>query len=361
MRDFRHTAHSRDRPTGGTLGDGGRQVLVTGGAGYIGSHTVLELLQAGWEVTVLDNLCNASAESLRRVARITGREAPLVRADIRDAAALAALLGSRRFDAVIHFAGLKAVGESVAQPLDYYDNNVAGTVTLLRAMAAGGVRRIVFSSSATVYGDPERVPIAEDARTGPTNPYGRTKLMIESILGDLALADPQWSIGVLRYFNPAGAHESGLIGEDPRGTPNNLMPFVSQVAVGRLPQLSVFGGDWPTPDGTGVRDYIHVVDLARGHLAALERLFAHPGPFTVNLGTGSGYSVLELVQAFERASGRKVPYRIVDRRPGDIAACYADPSAAASLLGWRAALGIERMCADAWRWQQSNPQGYGDA
>jgi len=361
MRDFRHTAHSRDRPTGGTLGDGGRQVLVTGGAGYIGSHTVLELLQAGWEVTVLDNLCNASAESLRRVARITGREAPLVRADIRDAAALAALLGSRRFDAVIHFAGLKAVGESVAQPLDYYDNNVAGTVTLLRAMAAGGVRRIVFSSSATVYGDPERVPIAEDARTGPTNPYGRTKLMIESILGDLALADPQWSIGVLRYFNPVGAHESGLIGEDPRGTPNNLMPFVSQVAVGRLPQLSVFGGDWPTPDGTGVRDYIHVVDLARGHLAALERLFAHPGPFTVNLGTGSGYSVLELVQAFERASGRKVPYRIVDRRPGDIAACYADPSAAASLLGWRAALGIERMCADAWRWQQSNPQGYGDA
>jgi UDP-glucose 4-epimerase len=342
-------------------GERKRRVLVTGGAGYIGSHTVLELLQAGWEVVVLDNLSNASTESLRRVERITGREAPLVRADIRDEDALHTLLRSRRFDAVIHFAGLKAVGESVAQPLAYYDNNVTGTTTLLRALAEADVRRIVFSSSATVYGDPQRVPIAEDAPTGPTNPYGRTKWMIEQMLGDLAAAGPGWSIGILRYFNPVGAHDSGLIGEDPRGVPNNLMPYVSQVAVGRLPRLSVFGGDWPTPDGTGVRDYIHVVDLARGHLAALDRVLGHPGSFTVNLGTGTGHSVLELVRAFERASAREVPYRIVERRPGDVAACYADPSAAASLLGWRATLGIERMCADVWRWQQANPRGYGDA
>ncbi len=343
------------------MGDGGRQVLVTGGAGYIGSHAVLELLQAGWGVRVLDNLSNASAESLRRVAQLAGREAPLLRADLRDERAVAAALQSRRFDAVIHFAGLKAVGESVERPLDYYDNNVCGTATLLRAMAAAGVRRLVFSSSATVYGDPERVPITEDARTGPTNPYGRTKWMIEQMLGDLAQADAGWSIGVLRYFNPVGAHESGRIGEDPRGVPNNLMPYVSQVAVGRRPHLSVFGGDWPTPDGTGVRDYIHVVDLARGHLAALDRVLDRPGAFTVNLGTGAGHSVLEVVRAFERASGREVPHRIVARRPGDIAACYADPAAAAALLGWRATLGIERMCADAWRWQQGNPQGYGDA
>ncbi len=334
-------------------------VLVTGGAGYIGSHTALELLRTGWDVVALDNLSNASAESLRRVERIAGRPLPLVRADIRDEAALAALLASRRFDATIHFAGLKAVGESVARPLDYYDNNVAGTATLLRALAAAGVRRFVFSSSATVYGDPERVPIVESARTGPTNPYGRTKWIVEEMLADLAASDPDWSIGILRYFNPVGAHESGTIGEDPRGVPNNLMPFVSQVAVGRLPQLSVFGGDWPTPDGTGVRDYIHVVDLARGHLAALDRVLAHRGAFTVNLGTGTGYSVLELVRAFERASGRKVPHRIVERRPGDIAACYADPSHAASLLGWRAEFDIDRMCADTWRWQQANPDGYG--
>jgi UDP-glucose 4-epimerase len=349
--------------SGASAGSGGagRRVLVTGGAGYIGSHTAVELLQAGWEVVVLDNLSHASAESLRRVERITGRQAPLVRADIRDEGALAALLRSQRFDAAIHFAGLKAVGESVAQPLAYYDNNVAGTATLLRALAAANVRRLVFSSSATVYGDPQRVPIDEGAQVGPTNPYGRTKWMVELMLADLAAADPDWSIGMLRYFNPVGAHPSGLIGEDPRGVPNNLMPFVSQVAVGRLQQLSVFGGDWPTPDGTGVRDYIHVVDLARGHLAALDRLFGQRGAFTVNLGTGRGYSVLELVGAFERASGRKVPYRIVDRRPGDIAACYADPSAAAALLGWRAELGIDRICADAWRWQQANPQGYGDA
>jgi len=333
-------------------------VLVTGGAGYIGSHTVLELLQAGWDVVVVDNLSNASAESLRRVEAITGREAPLVVADIRDEDALHTVFHSRRFDAVIHFAGLKAVGESVADPLSYYDNNVGGSVALLRTMAAAGVRRIVFSSSATVYGDPASVPIREDARVSPTNPYGQSKAMIERILLDLVASDPSWSVGILRYFNPVGAHESGRIGEDPRGVPNNLMPYVSQVAVGRLAQLSVYGRDWPTPDGTGVRDYIHVVDLARGHLAALARAQAHAGAFTVNLGTGTGCSVLELVRAFEQASGRAVPHRIVDRRPGDVAQCYADPRLAEELLGWRAEHGIERMCADSWRWQQANPRGY---
>ncbi len=333
-------------------------VLVTGGAGYIGSHTVVELLQAGWDVVVVDNLSNASAESLRRAQAITGRAAPLVVADIRDEDALHTVFHSRSFDAVIHFAGLKAVGESVVDPLSYYDNNVAGSVALLRTMAAAGVRRIVFSSSATVYGDPDSVPIREDARVAPTNPYGYTKAMIERILLDLVAADASWSVGILRYFNPVGAHESGSIGENPRGVPNNLMPYVSQVAVGRLPQLSVFGGDWPTPDGTGVRDYIHVVDLARGHLAALARTASHEGAFTVNLGTGSGCSVLELVRAFESASARKVPYRIVERRPGDVAQCYADPGLAETLLGWRAEYGIERMCADSWRWQQANPGGY---
>ena len=335
-----------------------RRVLVTGGAGYIGSHTVLELLLAGHEVVVLDDLSNASRESLARVERITGKRAPLVVGDVRDETLLRDLLARERFDATVHFAGLKAVGESVAQPLRYYDVNVGGTTTLLRCLGDAGVTRFVFSSSATVYGDPERVPIDEAARTGPTNPYGRSKWMVEHVLNDLAASDPRWAIGILRYFNPVGAHESGLIGEDPRGIPNNLMPFVSQVAVGRLPQLSVFGGDWPTPDGTGVRDYIHVVDLARGHLAALERVSAYPGAFTVNLGTGTGYSVLEMVRAFEKASGRAVPYRIVDRRPGDIAACYADPGQAERLLGWRAELGLERMCADAWRWQSGNPGGY---
>jgi UDP-glucose 4-epimerase len=334
-------------------------ILVTGGAGYIGSHTVLELLQAGREVTVLDDLSNSSAESLRRVARLAGREARLVVGDIRDEVLLGRLLGERPVDAVVHFAGLKAVGESVEQPLRYYEVNVGGTTALLRCLDEAGVRRFVFSSSATVYGDPERVPIEENARTGPTNPYGASKWMIERILNDLAASDPQWAIGILRYFNPVGAHESGQIGEDPRGVPNNLLPFVSQVAVGRRPELSVFGGDWPTADGTGVRDYIHVVDLAQGHLAALARTARHPGAFTVNLGTGIGYSVLEMVQAFEKASGRPVPYRIVDRRPGDIAACWANPERAEALLGWRARLGLERMCADAWRWQSGNPQGYG--
>lgn len=335
-------------------------VLVTGGAGYIGSHTVLELQQAGWEVVVVDNLSNASAESLRRVAAITGRETPLVVADIRDADALRTVFRSRRFDAVIHFAGLKAVGESVADPLSYYDNNVGGSVALLRTMAAHELRRIVFSSSATVYGDPQSVPIREDAPLAPTNPYGHSKAMIEQILLDVVASDPQWAVGILRYFNPVGAHESGRIGEDPRGVPNNLMPYVSQVAVGRLPQLQVFGNDWPTPDGTGVRDYIHVVDLARGHLAALRHACAGPGAFTVNLGTGVGCSVLGLVRAFERASGQPVPYRVVERRPGDVAQCYADPSLAERMLGWRAEHGIERMCADSWRWQQANPGGYGE-
>jgi len=334
------------------------RILVTGGAGYIGSHTVVELLQGGFEVVVLDNLSNASPESLERVAAITGRRAELVVGDLRDEALLSRLLAERTFDAVIHFAGLKSVGESVAQPLDYYDNNVAGTVTLLRCLDAAGVRRIVFSSSATVYGDPESVPIREDAKTGATNPYGRTKWFIEFILQDLAASDARWSVGNLRYFNPVGAHPSGRIGEDPAGIPNNLMPFVAQVAVGRRESLSVFGGDWPTPDGTGVRDYIHVVDLAQGHLAALRRVFDVPGFWTVNLGTGNGYSVLDMVRAFERASGRPVPYRIVDRRPGDIGSCYADPVQAERLLGWRAKLDIDAMCADAWRWQSGNPNGY---
>ncbi|HWS75778.1 MAG TPA: UDP-glucose 4-epimerase GalE [Quisquiliibacterium sp.] len=337
-------------------------MLVTGGAGYIGSHTVLELLQAGWQVLVLDNLCNSSPESLRRVERITGRPAPLVVGDIRDEALLDALLARHGIGSVLHFAGLKAVGESVARPLDYYANNVGGTEVLLRCLQRAGVTRFVFSSSATVYGDPESVPLREDARTGPTNPYGRSKWMVELMLEDLAAAEPAWAVGILRYFNPVGAHASGLIGEDPSEVPNNLMPFVAQVAVGRREQLSVFGADWPTRDGTGVRDYIHVVDLARGHLAALERVHAQAGAFTVNLGTGNGYSVLEMVRAFERASGRPVPYRLVERRPGDIAECYADPRRAQELLGWSAELGIERMCADAWRWQSGNPHGYrGDA
>jgi len=333
-------------------------VLVTGGAGYIGSHTVVELVAAGWPVVVLDNLSNASAESVARVRRITGGDVPLVRGDVRDEGLLADLLARHAFTATLHFAGLKAVGESVAQPLAYYDNNVSGTQALLRCLDRAGVRRFVFSSSATVYGDPQSVPLREDAPTGPTNPYGRSKLMVEWILADLAASDPRWATGVLRYFNPVGAHPSGLIGEDPTGVPNNLMPFVAQVAVGRRERLSVFGSDWPTHDGTGVRDYIHVVDLARGHVAALERLVAGPGSFTVNLGTGAGHSVLEMVRAFERASGRSVPFEFVARRPGDVAACYADPSLAQRMLGWRAELGVERMCEDAWRWQSANPDGY---
>ncbi|UCE30729.1 MAG: UDP-glucose 4-epimerase GalE [Burkholderiales bacterium] len=336
-----------------------RRVLVTGGAGYIGSHTVIELLGAGYEVLVLDNLSNGSAESLGRVARIAGvAEVPLVVGDIRDQALIERVFEEQPCDAAIHFAGLKAVGESVAEPLSYYDNNVCGSAALLGAMQRAGCRAIVFSSSATVYGDPDSVPIREDAPLRPANPYGRTKWMIELMLEDLAASRPEWRVGILRYFNPVGAHPSGAIGEDPRGIPNNLMPYVAQVAVGRRDLLRVFGGDWPTPDGTGVRDYIHVVDLARGHVAALERLFAAPGAWRVNLGTGRGYSVLDMVHAFERASGRPVPYRIVERRPGDIATCYADPQRAAELLDWRAEHDIDTMCADAWRWQSANPDGY---
>jgi UDP-glucose 4-epimerase len=331
------------------------RIFVTGGAGYIGSHTCVELLEAGYEVTVYDNLSNSSEEALHRVEKITGKPLDFVRGDIRDAEALEkAMEGS---DAVIHFAGLKAVGESVEKPLEYYDNNVGGTVTLLEAMRRVGIGTIVFSSSATVYGDPDFLPLTESHPLRATNPYGRTKLMIEEILRDLFRSDPSWRIAILRYFNPVGAHKSGLIGEDPRGIPNNLMPFISQVAVGRREALRVFGGDYPTPDGTGVRDFIHVVDLARGHLAALKALDA-PRCEAINLGTGRGYSVLEMVEAFERASGRKVPYEIVGRRLGDIAACYADPAKARELLGWEAEYGIERMCEDGWRWQRMNPEGY---
>ncbi|MCF7997169.1 MAG: UDP-glucose 4-epimerase GalE [Chromatiaceae bacterium] len=337
------------------------KVLVTGGAGYIGSHTCVELLAAGHELVVVDNLCNSKAESLRRVRAISGRPLDFVQADLRDEAALDALFSAHAFDAVIHFAGLKAVGESSEIPLEYYDNNLGGTFSLCRAMREAGVKRLVFSSSATVYGDPATVPIREDFPLSATNPYGRTKLFIEEILRDLHRADPSWDIALLRYFNPVGAHASGTIGEDPNGIPNNLMPFVAQVAVGKREALQVFGDDYPTPDGTGVRDYIHVVDLALGHLAALERLRDAPGLLTCNLGTGQGYSVLEMVRAFEAASGRPVPYQIVGRRPGDIAACYADPAQALAMLGWQAERGLEQMVSDAWRWQRQNPDGYPDS
>lgn len=302
------------------------KILVTGGAGYIGSHTTLALLEAGYEVVVLDNLCNSSAESLHRVERICGKAPIFVQGDIRDRALLDEIFANYRIEAVLHFAGLKAVGENVREPLSYYENNVAGSVSLCQSMAAAGVFRLVFSSSATVYGEPAQMPISEDFPTGiPTNPYGRSKLMVEDVLRDLAVADSRWSIALLRYFNPVGAHESGLIGEDPNGIPNNLLPYVAQVAIGKLKELSVFGNDYPTADGTGVRDYIHVVDLADGHLKALQRISSRPGLNVWNLGTGKGYSVLEMVQAFEQVSGRPVPYRIVARRSGDIAECWANP------------------------------------
>ncbi len=333
-------------------------ILVTGGAGYIGSHTCVALIEAGFKPVVYDNLSNSSAESLARVESITGVRPPLIEADVRDAAALGQALVSESVQAVIHFAGLKAVGESVEQPLRYYENNVLGTVTLLNAMREARVDQLIFSSSATVYGDPASVPIREDFPLRATNPYGRSKLMIEEILGDLQHAEPRWRIGCLRYFNPVGAHESGTMGEDPRGVPNNLLPYVTQVAVGRLASLRIFGGDWATPDGTGVRDYIHVMDLAEGHVAALRHLRRHDGMFTLNLGTGQGYSVLQMVRAFSSSIGRELPYEIVARRAGDIAACWADPSAAERLLGWKARRGLEQICADAWRWQQANPAGY---
>ena len=335
------------------------KVLLTGGAGYIGSHTAVECLEAGHEVVVFDNLSNSSVKSLDRVAKITGRQAAFVEGDIRDRAALRRLFERHTIDAVVHFAGLKAVGESVEKPLLYYDNNIGGSVALFEVMAEAGVKTVVFSSSATVYGDPASVPITEEFSLSATNPYGRSKLVIEEILRDVAHADAGWTVALLRYFNPVGAHPSGLIGEDPRGIPNNLMPYIAQVAVGRRPHLNVFGGDYPTPDGTGVRDYIHVVDLARGHLAALNKMQALTGVHTWNLGTGRGVSVLEMVRAFEAASGRPVPYSIVGRRPGDVAQCWADPSRAAHDLGCRAVHDLARMCEDTWRWQSENPEGYG--
>lgn len=336
-------------------------ILVTGGAGYIGSHTCLELLQGGYSVLVLDNFCNSKEASLRRVEKLTGCAVTVVHGDVRDKALLRKLFSEYSIDAAIHFAGLKAVGESVRQPQLYYDNNVVGSLALAEVMGEFGVRTLVFSSSATVYGDPASVPIREDFPVGPTtNPYGSSKLMVEQIYRDLAAADPTWRIALLRYFNPVGAHESGMIGEAPNGIPNNLMPLIAQVAIGRREQLMVLGNDYPTPDGTGVRDYIHVVDLALGHLAALRTLPEMNGVLTVNLGTGRGYSVLEMVKAFELASGRKVSYRIVDRRPGDVSACYADTAFALDLLGWRAERGIDAMCRDTWRWQMMNPEGYSD-
>ena len=336
------------------------KILVTGGAGFIGSHTCVELLNAGHAVAVVDNLCNSSAESLRRVAQITGKTASFHKADIRDRAALVAVFKAEGpVDAVIHFAALKAVGESSRIPLAYYGNNITGTLSLCEVMAANNCKDIVFSSSATVYGDPASVPIREDAPTpGATNPYGWTKLMMEQIFRDLQASDPAWNIIILRYFNPIGAHPSGLIGEDPSGIPNNLLPFVAQVAVGRRPSLAVFGTDYPTRDGTGVRDYIHVVDLAAGHLKAIGKLASKPGLAVYNLGTGNGTSVLEVIAAFEKASGRKVPYTVMPRRPGDIAECWADPAKAQRDLGWKAERSLPAMCEDAWRWQSQNPNGY---
>lgn len=334
------------------------KVLVTGGVGYIGSHTCIELLAVGYELVVLDNLSNSSLESLKRVEQIAGVSIPFVEGDVRDQALLRRVFSEFDIGSVIHFAGLKAVGESVARPLRYYDNNVSGSVALLEVMAEYDCKRLVFSSSATVYGDPATVPIREDFPLSTTNPYGASKLVVEGVLRDLYVSDADWSIGILRYFNPVGAHESGLIGEDPNGVPNNLMPFVSQVAVGQRDKLSVFGNDYNTPDGTGVRDYIHVVDLARGHVKALQKLLAGSQCLTVNLGTGRGYSVLEMVKAFEKASGKPVAYQVVARRPGDISQCYADPSYALETLDWQAEFDIKRMCEDAWRWQDKNPQGF---
>ena len=336
------------------------KILVTGGAGYIGSHTTLELLKAGHDVVVVDNLCNSSEEALRRVAELAGKAPKFYNLDIRDEAALDKVVAAEKpFDATIHFAALKAVGESTQIPLKYYNNNLGGTFTLLKVLAAHDCKNIVFSSSATVYGQPQSVPIREDFPTpGCTNPYGWTKLMMEQVFRDVQKADPAWNTVILRYFNPIGAHESGRIGEDPAGIPNNLLPYVAQVAVGRLKELSVFGNDYPTPDGTGIRDYIHVVDLAIGHLRAIEKLAEKPGRKVYNLGTGNGYSVLQIVKAFEAASGKKVPYVIKPRRPGDIAECWADPALAATELHWKAERGIEKMCEDLWRWQSINPYGY---
>ena len=335
-------------------------ILVTGGAGYIGSHTVVELLASGHELVIFDNFSNSSPKVFDRIEAISGKRPIALEGDIRDGESLKALFRDHPISAVIHFAGLKAVGESVEQPMRYYDNNVLGSLRLFEAMAEANVFNLVFSSSATVYGDPQTVPILEHFPLQATNPYGRSKLVIEDMLRDIARADSRWKIALLRYFNPVGAHVSGLIGEDPQGIPNNLMPFVAQVAVGRRQELGVFGDDYPTIDGTGVRDYIHVVDLAKGHLAALGALASLNGAIPINLGTGQGHSVLEVVAAFEHASGRPIPYRIAPRRAGDVAACYADPSWAKKILGWSAMHGLDRMCQDAWRWQSANPLGYNE-
>ncbi len=348
--------------SGNSSGAGGGQargsILVTGGTGFIGSHTCVALIEAGYRPVILDNLSNSDAAVVDRIAEITGQRPAFHQADIRDRAEVSRIIAAHRPAAAIHFAGLKAVGESVSQPARYYRNNVAGSLELFECLGEAGALPVLFSSSASVYGTPERCPIPETAALRPESPYARTKLMIEDILRDLHAARPEWRVGILRYFNPVGAHPSGRIGEAPLGTPNNLAPYVAQVATGQREALNVYGSDYPTPDGTGVRDYIHVMDLAEGHVRGLDRLFAEPGLFTVNLGTGRGYSVLELVAAFERASGAKVPYRLTARRPGDVAVCYADPHLAETLLGWRARRDLTRMCADAWRWQSGNPGGY---
>ena len=336
-----------------------KTILVSGGAGYIGSHTTLALMQNGHNVVVLDSLCNSSGESLKRVGQLAGRTPVFVQGDIRDRVLLDCVFAKYSVDAVLHFAGLKAVGESVVQPLRYYDNNVHGSQVLLQACADAGLFNFVFSSSATVYGEPSQMPISEASPVGqPTNPYGRSKLVVEDMLRDVAASDPRWRIAILRYFNPVGAHESGLIGEDPNGIPNNLLPYIAQVAVDKLPELAVFGDDYSTPDGTGVRDYIHVVDLAEGHLKALEALKTRTGAHVWNLGTGQGHSVLEMIRAFEAASGKSISYRIAPRRPGDIATCYADPTKAEQEFGWKARRGLDQMMQDAWRWQSMNPNGF---
>ncbi len=335
------------------------KLLITGGAGYIGSHTLVELLSAGHDIVVLDNLCNSSQESLRRVEQITGKILTFIHGDIRNRILLDHIFNTHKIDAVIHFAGLKAVGESVKNPMDYYDNNVIGSLTLCQAMAEAQVFHLVFSSSATVYGEPELMPIAETCPTGtPTNPYGCSKLMVEQILTDVAASDPRWSVALLRYFNPIGAHPSGLIGEDPNGPPNNLVPYISQVVIGKLKELSVYGNDYPTTDGTGIRDYIHVVDLAKGHIAALNFICKQQGQHVWNLGTGVGYSVLEIIAAFEKAACQHVKFHIVPRRAGDIAKCWSDPSKAIHELGWKAELDLKDMMDDTWRWQLNNPNGY---
>ncbi len=336
-------------------------ILVTGGAGYIGSHTCVELLNAGYEVVVMDNLYNSCEKSLERVEQITGKSVKFYKADLLDMDALNAIFDNEQIDSVIHFAGLKAVGESVSKPLEYYENNIAGTLNLCKAMRAHGVKNLIFSSSATVYGEQEEMPINEEMTKKPaTNPYGWTKWMIEEILKDVHTSDPEWNIILLRYFNPIGAHKSGLIGEDPKGIPNNLVPYVAQVAIGKRPFLQVHGDDYDTHDGTGVRDYIHVVDLAIGHLKAVEKLTVNPGVCVYNLGTGNGYSVLDVLHAYEKACGHEIPYKVGPRRAGDLATCYGDPSKAERELGWKAQYGIEDMCADSWRWQSQNPNGFAD-